>query len=100
MPWLIAYDIEDDRTRNKAASLLLEAGCIRLQKSVFAGDVQAVEMKKLKAWLKKNVTKAKNPDDKVLLLDIGKAQLRKMQWVGSEPPDWDLLTDPPHALFI
>jgi CRISPR-associated endonuclease Cas2 len=100
MPWLIAYDIESDRLRNKTAAQLLAAGCYRLQLSVFAGDLDDTVFKHLDAWLRKNVGNSKNPGDKVLILDIGPDQLRNTKWIGSAPDDWEMLTEPPDVLFI
>jgi len=100
MPWLIAYDIQNDRLRNKTAAQLLAAGCYRLQFSVFAGDLNETVFRQLEAWLKKNVGASKNPSDKVLILDLGPGQLQSTKWIGQPPDDWELLTDPPDVFFI
>ena len=100
MPWLIAYDIKNDRLRDKIAARLLTAGCSRLQKSVFADELAGVLNKKTENWLKKNAGTGKYPDDKILLLNLGPGQLTAMLWIGSPPPDWQFLTDPPDVLFI
>jgi len=100
MPWLIAYDIENDRLRNKTAALLIEAGCYRLQFSVFTGNLKEPVFRKLEAWLIKNIGGSKNPANKVLILNLGPEQLKNMQWIGSTPEDWDMLTAPPDVLFI
>ena len=52
MPFLISYDIENNRLRTKIASRLIAAGCVRLQKSVFAGPVPDTVFKELSRWLK------------------------------------------------
>lgn len=100
MPWLIAYDIENDRLRDKTAARLLAAGCIRLQKSVFAGQLDGVLFKELETWLKKHLDPGKYPDDKVLLLNLGPGQLKNARWIGSPPSDLVFLTDPPDVLFM
>ena len=94
--YLIAYDIENDGLRNKTAAKLLELGCIRLQKSVFAGALEGVLYKQLEAWLKKRLAAS----DKLLILDVGGEQLKAMKWMGDPPEEWILLTDPPDVLFL
>ena len=98
--YLIAYDIENDRIRTKTANYLLAAGCIRLQLSVFAGELDGALFRKVDSWLKKNVDTAKYPNDKVLILDVGPETMKAMQWIGQPPDDWTLLVDPPHVLFL
>ncbi|MEZ4961208.1 MAG: CRISPR-associated endonuclease Cas2 [Saprospiraceae bacterium] len=98
--YLIAYDIENDRLRTKTADQLLAAGCIRLQKSVFAGELDGALFKKVESWLKKNVNTAKYPDDKVLILDVGPETMKAMQWIGTPSDEWQLLTNPPDVLFL
>ena len=50
--FLIAYDIENDRLRTRTSNKLLAAGCIRLQFSVFAGELAGALYKETVAWLK------------------------------------------------
>ena len=98
--YLIAYDIENDRTRNKAAERLLAAGCLRLQLSVFCGDLSDADLKNIRHWLDNNIDKAPNSEDKVFILDLGPEQLRSTVWIGKKPKDWNFLTDPPDVLII
>lgn len=50
MTCIVAYDIEDNRTRNRLARYLLTLG-VRLQKSVFAVEVERHNFEKLKSKL-------------------------------------------------
>jgi len=54
---LITYDIANNRHREKIADLLLNAGLLRVQKSVFEGEIKTSEFRKLKSGLKKYVSK-------------------------------------------
>lgn len=52
--FMVVYDIADDRLRGRVALTLMEYGFMRLQKSVFIGDVSrnvaemlAIELRKL-----------------------------------------------------
>jgi len=97
MPYLISYDIKSDSLRLKVSKRLLADGCIRLQKSVFAGQVGGPVLKDLSAWLEETV-KAK--EDSVFILDVGLETLKRTQWIGRQTPDWAFATDPPDVLFI
>ena len=98
--YIIAYDIENDRLRTRTANKLLATGCIRLQFSVFAGELKGALFNEVETWLKKNVGGSKKPDNKVIVLNLGPEQLKSMQWIGSAPPEWELLIEPPDVLFI
>ncbi len=97
MPYLISYDIENDRLRTKIAHRLIAVGCVRLQKSVFAGIVGDTAFKKLSDWLKESIIA---PEDSVFILDIGPETLKRTVWIGKQAPDWAFATDPPDVLFI
>lgn len=97
MPYLISYDIESDPLRGKVANRLIAAGCVRLQKSVFAGPVGETVFLELSAWLKKVILA---PNDSVFLLDIGPETLRRTVWIGRQAPDWNFATGPPEVFFI
>lgn len=97
MPYLISYDIENDRLRGKIANRLIAAGCVRLQKSVFAGQVKDTVFKELSNWLYQSI---KNPGDSIFILDIGPETLRHALWVGQQAPDWSFATGPPDVFFI
>lgn len=97
MPYLISYDIADDALRTKVAQRLLAIGCVRLQKSVFAGTVKDALHKELLRWLAKKVTA---PDDSVFVLDVGPDTLQQARWIGKTAPDWQMATGPPEVLFI
>ena len=97
MPYLISYDIENDPLRGKVANRLIAAGCVRLQKSVFAGPVGDTVFKELSDWLRKVVL---NPGDSVFILDVGPDTLRRTVWIGRQAPDWNFATGPPEEFFI
>lgn len=100
MPWLIAYDIENDRLRTKTAARLIEHGFLRLQKSVFAGDPRETTLAAVEKWLQQNVPTGANSPNRVLLLPCTQAQLDRAKIFGSPPDDWDELLDPPNTLII
>lgn len=97
MPYLISYDIEDDKQRLKTANRLLAAGCVRLQKSVFAGQLNDTVFKELFRWLQ---SQPRAPDDSVFILDVGPETLRNAVWIGKKAAEWEMATGPPDVLFI
>jgi len=56
--FIIAYDIEDDRARQKVSEALLNAGLLRVQKSVFEGEIAPKKLEKLQNQLGKHIGKA------------------------------------------
>lgn len=46
--YLVCYDVEDNKLRKKLADRLLDLGLVRLQKSVFYGDLKAPEVGAMK----------------------------------------------------
>lgn len=100
MAWLIAYDITDDKLRDKTANKLLELGLLRIQQSVFIGTPTAYVLKLLKKWLKKNILITEKNKDFVLLLPCTQLQLENALHYGKVPPDWDMIVYPPNTLII
>lgn len=47
MNYIIAYDIVDDKKRRIISELLLDNGFLRVQKSVFIGDIKIKSLEKL-----------------------------------------------------
>ncbi len=78
MRYIIAYDIEKDGARNKAAKLLGECG-VRIQKSVFDCKLSKPELKKLKNDLKELINDKK---DSVLFLFICDKCYAKRSFLG------------------
>lgn len=97
---LICYDISEDSKRQKVADKLIEVGCYRLQKSVFAGDLSATLYTGLLAWLKKFHADFLQADDSVLILACTTQQLQSAVHIGAVPPDWNMLAQPPNTLIV
>lgn len=101
MPCLLCYDIENDQRRLKIANRLLQAGFIRLQKSVFAGDPREPVLRELTDWLKKFIPAPGTPnEDRALLLTCTQNQLDTALMLGVPPDEWMELLDPPNTLIM
>lgn len=98
---LMAYDFADDRLRLRFADKLLEYGLIRMQKSVFVGDLNRKKLRDLKVWINQTFAADADPaTDRFLLLRIGFAQMNRAEILGTMPTEWDDLIDPKSTLFL
>lgn len=85
MTYLICYDITDDTLRLRLSKRLEQAGCIRLQKSVFvAADFDARRYKILRGSLQKILTHKLGAEESVLIFPIERDNLAEMVLSGDE----------------
>lgn len=90
MAQLICYDIEDNRRREKIAKMLNQLGFVRIQLSVFAGNLRhEVCMKALKK-ISEKWNAEKYPADKFFLFFIDDDNLENGHTLG-QPPDWKII---------
>lgn len=68
MAWVF-YDISEDSARNKVASLCLDYGLMRLQKSVFCGDISTRELDELAGKIR-NVIDTAEGEESVMFLPV------------------------------
>jgi CRISPR-associated protein Cas2 len=83
MTYLICYDIVDDRLRTRLANRLDNAGCVRLQKSVFmAPDFDARRLRILRGGILKLLPPTLLPHESVVVIPIEKNNLTDICWAG------------------
>lgn len=98
---LVSYDITVDRLRLKLANELLAHGLIRVQYSVFIGQIPDRYMNRLETVLADYPNrKGWSDEDAILLLPLHHYSADNVQRWGHKPPDWDLLTDRPQTLIL
>jgi len=100
MALLISYDIHNNRLRLKIANRLLADGMMRLQKSVFVGDLPDNLLKEFKSWFAKKIRPHLEDDDQLFVLDCSMNQLRKSKHLHAKPEYWEELIHPPSTLFL
>jgi CRISPR-associated endonuclease Cas2 len=84
MNFILSYDISNDRKRTRLAQLLLEQGCVRLQKSVFWGsDFSPKRLNTLRQKVQKRLEKDPDPNDSVLYVPIEQDYIGQMVWCGA-----------------
>lgn len=98
---LISYNIENNSLRLKLANQLLAHGLIRVQYSVFIGQVPDRYLRRLEKVLT-DLTGSDNwsEEDAILLLPLHQYSKDNLQSWGRTPSDWDLLNEPPHTLIL
>jgi CRISPR-associated protein Cas2 len=96
--YLIAYDISSDALRDKAATLLQQHGCRRVQKSVFlAPQFDIKELRALKAALRGLLGGKLAPGESLIGIPLSPQQLADCLWEGSAS---SLSTDQDDALHL
>lgn len=98
---LVSYDIQHDNLRIKLAKKLTALGLIRVQYSVFMGNVPERIKNQLSQFLLRT-TSEKNwgGEDALLMIPLHEYSKERMQTWGKMPADWDLTNDPPHTLIL
>lgn len=71
MPYLISYDIADNKLRLKVANTLLAFGMERIQKSVFMGNPNDTLFQKIIFFFEKKVLNILKYDDSIVILRFG-----------------------------
>jgi len=88
---LFAYDIPDDKMRDKLAKKLLAWGFERWQYSVFCGAHTPTQWKNCWAAVQKLLKRYGKGNEKIMVIIIGAQELRNMVTVGDKPDLAELL---------
>lgn len=95
LTWVI-YDISNDRVRGKAARSSLQAGLVRVQKSVFLGTLSESERDELTVQLEALI----DPEaDSVYIFPMCRPDFNKVGLLG-QAFDRDRVTDELRSLFV
>lgn len=79
MNYMISYDITDDRTRRLISNCLKNNGFIRIQKSVFLGEIKLEIYKKLINYINSLINKE---NDSICCIPIDKNDYCNMISIG------------------
>lgn len=83
--YLISYDIQRNGLRQKIAKILLAAGCVRIQKSVYlAPKFHIDEIRALEQKIRLRFGTSWRLQDSLFCLPISREALDEMTWQGSE----------------
>lgn len=98
--FLVAYDISDNKKRNKIAKLLEQAGYERIQYSVFTGLISPGSDSTLWKKLQKIADTDQYPENKIFSFAISVAHFCNMKTIGNFTADIDYLTGAKHTEII
>lgn len=98
MVYLIMYDIENDKIRNRIARYLERNGCVRIQKSVYVARSQPRQFQQIHDTLRE-VQSYYDNEDSILLIPANQNDLRAMRIIGKQLY-LETLLDPPNTLFF
>ncbi len=95
---LIMYDIEDHRVRKYIADYLERKSYVRIQKSIFFGNVSRKAHEQVYEALKKINGKYKNGDS-ILFLPVGTDNISNLKLVGKNI-NFETMVNKPNTLFF
>jgi len=98
MLYFIMYDIENNKIRNYIAKYLEKKGCIRIQKSIFLTQSERPVFREIRDILKE-VQKAYDNQDSILLVPISTDELRSMSMIGKDV-DLDFIQNKKSTMFF
>lgn len=97
---IIMYDIQEDKMRLKLAKLLEQRGLIRIQMSVFIGQIEGKNLRMLELEIDKKVRVHCQIADKILILQIAHEHLEQARWIGDKHIGIDELMGKVNELFF
>lgn len=92
------YDISDGYTRKSVAGYLLREGCLRVQHSVFMGNLPYSSMKLIVQTLK-DIKQAYDNDDSYIIVPLRKESLDAMVAMGNRT-NLDMVLRQRHVVFL
>ena len=102
MIYLVCYDMENDRLRNRLATKLQDWGMERVQKSVFVGKLSEALHRRLTDWLTQTAKKTRQGKEafSVLIINLAPGQVERCQHYGAPDPDWPYILGQAHTLIL
>lgn len=98
MTFFVMYDIEDDKIRNATAKYLLNQGCMRIQGSVFLGDLSVNKYKTIRETLKA-LQESYDNNDSILVVPVDRDNILSMDMIGRKVPT-DIILGTNSVLFF
>lgn len=98
MTFFVMYDIEDDKIRNATAKFLLNQGCMRIQGSVFLGDLSVNKYKTIRETLKA-LQESYDNKDSILVVPVDRDNILSMDMIGRKVPT-DIILGTNSVLFF
>jgi len=94
----IMYDITNNRIRTKVAEYLEEKGCVRVQKSIFLGQIERRVYREIQETLHTIQTSYEN-NDSIFFVPVSEDEIRAMRVIG-ENIDMQFVLGRQNTLFF
>jgi CRISPR-associated endonuclease Cas2 len=94
----IMYDIENNKVRNQVAKYLIKNGYIRVQKSIFFGNVPRTTHKSVCETLKE-VNEVYENGDSIICLPVNTDFLNNLRLIGNNV-DFELMIETKNTIFV
>lgn len=79
--FLVMYDISDDYTRRTVVDYLLREGCLRIQRSIFMGNLSFCKMQNIVRTLEE-IREGSSSDDSYIIVPLRKESVNAMVICG------------------
>ena len=101
-PYLVLYDIADNKIRNRMAREILRAGLYRVQKSVFLGVSPPDEIQRLRELFEQHILQSATENDRYLIVPLTAYNIDELILLVPEgvPIDLDLWLNRKTVVFI
>jgi CRISPR-associated endonuclease Cas2 len=100
MAHLICYDISHDGLRTKLGRKILEYGLDRINKSVYLGTISESSLTSLETELATLLQAKSDPDDSLIIIAVGAAQIQSMRVYGRNDLDREELVGEKGTLIL
>lgn len=100
MSKLICYDISKNGLRTKMAKHIINAGLDRINKSVYLGTISESSLTTLEQTLANLLQQKGDPNDSLILITVGKEQVRNMKIYGRNDLDKEELMGEKSTLIV
>ncbi len=89
-PYLILYDISENKYRNKIAKEIIKRGLYRIQKSVFLGATISEKIDELENIFTIHIQKTQSVNDKLMIIPLDQYNLQQMEIFLPDEEEFDL----------
>jgi CRISPR-associated protein Cas2 len=98
MIFFVMYDIENTRVRTQIAKYLIRNGCVRIQKSVYLAQLDAMKYNEIHQTLKE-VQDVYDNNDSIVFVPVSSDEITAMKIVG-EKIVFNLILENKNTLFF
>ena len=98
--WLIAYDITENKLRDKVHNRLLYTGLTRVQLSVFIGTIEDKHLSDFKTWYQTKILTLATESCSLMVVPLSIGQVKAIEMHGTDSLNIAELSGEQHTLII